>query len=1136
MQDIIYKYSDFFLDDGGMSKVVSDFTKLGEELIAESKRVKTEINANLKIDSTADLIKYEQAVENIRKVNENYKKTVSDLIISEQEFNKQKKDNISVLQQEEKLKQEQINTLKKELNAEIELNKALQSETNLKKSQVQLEAAQRREREAAEKSIKREKDAYGQLSVELNQLFRASANVAAEMFLLEEQGLKTSPAYARLSSEFDMLKGKTQKVDSALKQIDSTLGRNQRNVGNYASGFNGLQNSINQMTRELPAFTFSAQTGFLALSNNFPTFTDEIKRLQDANKVLAEQGKPVESIFKQITSALFSFNTAISLGITLVTVYGKEIAQMVGSLFGLNSTLNEVEKSYIDVYNAQEKYILATADGAKQTRKDYDEFTILTKGMADNTKSMAERLDMADRLKEKYAGYLDNFSKEQILAVMNGKENKKLSATIQQLTKDVNERNIAVAQSNEANKLFSDIADIKEEIKLRESLNKLMNQEDYGQREFYKARTKERVKISNDDENFIKKYGEIVVNDFGQYDTQQIQRMKIMLNNLVDEYNRERFKVNKKIIKTSLLDYRPEKDKEKKEKKEKTLREQQINNADYLASDFEFRKALMENAIKTNEDIFNSDKYTVDVRIEAQQQMVTQMLALARMEKDEALRVLEEKYNKTRSETVKNSKGEVSGMKYTKQGLLELEVQYGIDKNTIQVNNLEKEREILKKGEKIALLETLKMQIDNLKYLQKHLSQKSDLYQEYERRISEIQAKIDRITMNPKLLEMNDKLFINEGELNRLIKLNEKLNSLDNKPKGVFGIFQRKKMLKEIEEFEKERDRIEKNAALQRKQDRISSIDEEQKSFVKDTKEWKTLELEKQQILIDIEKDAINERLKTQQTFWEKLSINIEDIIGKIIDRLIELNQKRVESNQKAVEDQNKTLDIQEARAQQGMQNTLGFEQRKLAEREADLLKSQKKQERLEKIKALWTSYTSYSDKEKDPNTAIMKALRDFAILEAITASFGEGGAVEDVLDKIPTNGKGIIRGRSHRGRNGGIPVLVEGKEGIFSKREMSNLGKDNFYRIKDMAGMGPVDTNFFSGQRQLIAPRFVPVAQNNDQIINGLEEVKKAIEQKPVESWDMIGVTETFVEIVQTVSNKNKKTRNFFKVNKPRL
>ena len=295
------------------------------------------------------------------------------------------------------------------------------------------------------------------------------------------------------------------------------------------------------------------------------------------------------------------------------------------------------------------------------------------------------------------------------------------------------------------------------------------------------------------------------------------------------------------------------------------------------------------------------------------------------------------------------------------------------------------------------------------------------------------------------------------------------------------------------------------------------------------------LEMEKQQILIDLEKDAINERLENQMTFWEKLSINIEDIIGKIIDRLIELNQKRIESNQKAVEDQNKTLSIQEQRAQSGMQNTLAFEQRMLAEREAELIKSQKKQERLEKIKALYTSYTNYSNKgDENP---ILKALRDFAILESIAASFGEGGAADDVLGKIPHDGKGIIRGRSHRGRMGGIPVLIEGKEGFFSTREMANLGKGNFYKIKEMAGLGPVDTNFFSGQRQQLANNYFPIpVNNNDEIINGLEDVKRAIEQKPVESWDMVGVTETFVEIVQTVTKKNKKIRNFFKVPKPRL
>ena len=144
------------------------------------------------------------------------------------------------------------------------------------------------------------------------------------------------------------------------------------------------------------------------------------------------------------------------------------------------------------------------------------------------------------------------------------------------------------------------------------------------------------------------------------------------------------------------------------------------------------------------------------------------------------------------------------------------------------------------------LLDTLQMQIDNLKYLQSQLSKKSDLYVEYEKRISEVQNKIDKITKQPKLLEMNDKIDINEGELNRLIKLNKKLNDFEKEPKGLFSIFQRKKIWKEIEDFEKERDRIERNAAIQRKQNRIVSIEEEQKSYSEGTKEWMQLEMEKQ--------------------------------------------------------------------------------------------------------------------------------------------------------------------------------------------------------------------------------------------------------------------------------------------------
>jgi hypothetical protein len=63
-------------------------------------------------------------------------------------------------------------------------------------------------------------------------------------------------------------------LDGALKQIDSTLGRNQRNVGTTRRIFE-INNSINQLTRELRVHIFSTN-GNLALSNNIPILTDEM--------------------------------------------------------------------------------------------------------------------------------------------------------------------------------------------------------------------------------------------------------------------------------------------------------------------------------------------------------------------------------------------------------------------------------------------------------------------------------------------------------------------------------------------------------------------------------------------------------------------------------------------------------------------------------------------------------------------------------------------------------------------------------------------------------------------------------------------------------------------------------------------
>lgn len=97
--------------------------------------------------------------------------------------------------------------------------------------------------------------------------------------------------------------------------------------------WNGLGNSINQISRELPAFTYSAQTGFMAIANNIPILSDEIGRLKKENEALVASGKKGIPVWKQVVTSLFSWQTALSLGVTLLTVYGKEIGEWIQRLF-----------------------------------------------------------------------------------------------------------------------------------------------------------------------------------------------------------------------------------------------------------------------------------------------------------------------------------------------------------------------------------------------------------------------------------------------------------------------------------------------------------------------------------------------------------------------------------------------------------------------------------------------------------------------------------------------------------------------------------------------------------------------------------------------------------------------------------
>lgn len=137
----------------------------------------------------------------------------------------------------------------------------------------------------------------------------------------------------------------TQKLNQELEKSAANLGNQGKAATQAKAQWNGLGNSISQIGRELPAFTYSAQTGFMAVANNIPILVDEIARLRAANSAAAASGAATIPIWKAIGAAIFSWGTIISLAITLVTVYGKEIGNFIKGLFSFKDAADEAARA-----------------------------------------------------------------------------------------------------------------------------------------------------------------------------------------------------------------------------------------------------------------------------------------------------------------------------------------------------------------------------------------------------------------------------------------------------------------------------------------------------------------------------------------------------------------------------------------------------------------------------------------------------------------------------------------------------------------------------------------------------------------------------------------------------------------------
>ena len=254
----------------------------------------------------------------------------------------------------------------------------------------------------------------------------------------------------------------------------------------------------------------------------------------------------------------------------------------------------------------------------------------------------------------------------------------------------------------------------------------------------------------------------------------------------------------------------------------------------------------------------------------------------------------------------------------------------------------------------------------------------------------------------------------------------------------------------------------------------------------------------------------------------EKKRIKEIDENKKMLDTIFNAQQeafdKRKELEDKQIDDQEKNIDIQRDLAARGLDNTLAFEQKRVAELQRQQQKEAQTQKRVKLLEAFFNAFASYSKEPNlKPGEALLKALRDVALATAASAVFAEEGGI---IGKI---GERSNLRRRHKG-GGDILLHAQIGEGILSRKEMEHLGTRNFHLLKDAARF-PIRGDVFSMPKIAIAGG---VAMSNVEVVLELRELKHIIKNKrELEvNWDAAGnrIEKAYQDGITTVTHKKQR------------
>lgn len=314
--------------------------------------------------------------------------------------NASKRENVALISQYEA----QIKRLKSEIR---DLNKA-------ESSGIKLTQNQKASRLNASVSIEEYKQALSRArqelanQIKLEQVARGSIDEMSQALGRMRTIYRSLNESERGSSWGQNLLKNIEGLDAKVKELDASMGVHTRKVGDYASGFNMLGFQIQQVARELPSLAYGPQIFFSAISNNLPMLADEIARAKKSVDELKKAGQTFTPVWKQIASSIFSWQTLLVAGVTVLTLYGKEITNWVASLFKGKTTIDASAA-------ALERFNSAMAQGSVSAQSELTKLNLLYRAATDLSKPYEERAEAVKKLQDIYPAYFGNMAAEQVM-------------------------------------------------------------------------------------------------------------------------------------------------------------------------------------------------------------------------------------------------------------------------------------------------------------------------------------------------------------------------------------------------------------------------------------------------------------------------------------------------------------------------------------------------------------------------------------------------------------------------------------------------------------------------------------------------------------------------------------------------